>query len=447
MPLRDDLLMPIAGENPSGVHLYFDPTFDRIREARKEDVVLLQGALDSPPKKADFNQVAKLAGQALATRSKDLRLCTWLTEATLRLDGPAALPACVALLRQLQQDFWPTCYPEIEDGDLFLRYDEITFTIAQWTAALTETPVTRSGLTTTQFHQSRAVGYEKDAADYDRRAARQAAIDAGKTTAEDFDRDSRLTPTLFYRSAVQGLKEAQDELRQLDAFQREKYGSHAPSITAFQLAIDAVREVFEPLHDVKAQADAEQAAKLAETRRAAVEASRPPEPPPAAPAEQMEEAPASVPEHPAPDQPVEQPELPPAPAAPQPLDPYAQILLGAQALFDENPYSPVPYLVCSGLRVGETRLQGSAPDPGFAACPPPEARQTLRTLASEGDWTGLLRAALPMLTQPFGRAWLDLQRYVLEGSHGDRCGSVGCCGDRCFAHHPPASAGAAALDA
>jgi type VI secretion system protein ImpA len=63
MPLRDDLLDPIAGENPSGPDLRYDPVFDQIKEARREeDDTLPTGDWDRPAKKADHRQVVKLAG-------------------------------------------------------------------------------------------------------------------------------------------------------------------------------------------------------------------------------------------------------------------------------------------------------------------------------------------------------------------------------------------------
>jgi len=37
MPLREDLLTPIAGENPSGANLYYENVFEQIKEARRED--------------------------------------------------------------------------------------------------------------------------------------------------------------------------------------------------------------------------------------------------------------------------------------------------------------------------------------------------------------------------------------------------------------------------
>ena len=37
MPLREDLLEPVAGENPSGQSLQYDKIYDQIKEARVED--------------------------------------------------------------------------------------------------------------------------------------------------------------------------------------------------------------------------------------------------------------------------------------------------------------------------------------------------------------------------------------------------------------------------
>jgi len=43
MPLPEGLLNPIPGENPSGKTLRYDPVYDKIREARREEDVLPQG--------------------------------------------------------------------------------------------------------------------------------------------------------------------------------------------------------------------------------------------------------------------------------------------------------------------------------------------------------------------------------------------------------------------
>jgi len=82
MPLREDLLNPIPGDNPSGVYLYYAPIYDKIKEARRqEDDTGPSGVWARERKTADWNQVIKLAGEALATQSKDLQLACWLAEA------------------------------------------------------------------------------------------------------------------------------------------------------------------------------------------------------------------------------------------------------------------------------------------------------------------------------------------------------------------------------
>ncbi|MBS1860035.1 MAG: type VI secretion system ImpA family N-terminal domain-containing protein, partial [Acidobacteria bacterium] len=74
MPLRDDLLQPIAGDNPSGVNLRYDPVTDKIKEARREDINAPQGEWKTSLKTADYPQVIKLASDALAKKGKDLQI-------------------------------------------------------------------------------------------------------------------------------------------------------------------------------------------------------------------------------------------------------------------------------------------------------------------------------------------------------------------------------------
>jgi type VI secretion system protein ImpA len=93
-------------------------------------------------------------------------------------------------------------------------------------------------------------------------------------------------------------------------------------------------------------------------------------------------------------------------------DAYSLIVRGALFLFEADMKSPTPYLVCAGLRLGETLRQGASPEPGFAVGPGSDIRQTLRGLTLKGSWADLLRAALPVLAEPCARVWLDLHRYI-----------------------------------
>src|SRR5258707_226184 len=121
MPLRDDLLNPIEGENPSGANMRYSAVFDKIKEARRADDDAPQGEWQRERKVADYKTVVKLASETLATKTKDLQLAAWLTEALLRTEGFSGLRQGLDLTRGLIAEFWDTLYPEIEDGEMDLR--------------------------------------------------------------------------------------------------------------------------------------------------------------------------------------------------------------------------------------------------------------------------------------------------------------------------------------
>src|SRR5882762_2697482 len=177
MPLRDDLLNPIAGDNPSGASLRYAPVYDKIKEARREEDDAPQGEWAHERKVADWKQVIKLAGESLATKSKDLQLAIWLTEAMLRVEGFAGLLSGLRLLQGLVENFWDTLYPEIEDGEMDMRAATLDWVGSRLDQALRSVALTRQGYDWFLFKQSRQVGYETDAADNEvKQAARAQAI-------------------------------------------------------------------------------------------------------------------------------------------------------------------------------------------------------------------------------------------------------------------------------
>ncbi|HYD51214.1 MAG TPA: type VI secretion system ImpA family N-terminal domain-containing protein, partial [Gemmatimonadaceae bacterium] len=117
----ESLLAPLATPHPGGVELRYDPLYDRIKEARREDDGLAQGDWQTERKTADWPAVVRLATDALATKSKDLQIAAWLTEAKLRREGLAGLHQGLILLRELVDRFWDHLYPEIDEGDAELR--------------------------------------------------------------------------------------------------------------------------------------------------------------------------------------------------------------------------------------------------------------------------------------------------------------------------------------
>src|SRR3981189_690418 len=75
--------------------------YEKIKEARRQDDDAPQGEWQRERKLADYTAVLKLAGDALATKSKDLQLAAWITEAALNKEGFPGLLAGLKLIRGL----------------------------------------------------------------------------------------------------------------------------------------------------------------------------------------------------------------------------------------------------------------------------------------------------------------------------------------------------------
>src|SRR5882757_9351993 len=97
MPFPDELLNPIDGANPSGVNLRYDPIFDKIKEARREEDQPPPGMTERDRKVAENPLVIKLVTDLLTKKTKDLQLAAWLTEALLKQKGFGGLKDGLAL--------------------------------------------------------------------------------------------------------------------------------------------------------------------------------------------------------------------------------------------------------------------------------------------------------------------------------------------------------------
>lgn len=408
MPLRDDLLNPIPGENPSGVNLRYDRISDQIKEARTEGEASILGDLASP-KRADYKLVIKLAGDALATKSKDLQLAAWLTEALVKREGIGMVQPCLQLMLDLQEQFWETLYPEIDEGDAGMRAVPIEWAANRIAEILHEAPITKEGLNFYQYRESRAIGYEADAESSDaKREARELAIADGKVTGEDFDKSFAATPKSWYVTMEEAFRTSMETLDALQVFCEGKYGDDGPGFGKLRSALEEVGQVVSSLLNEKRKLEPDESAPEEE----AIE----------------EEAPAEVEAEPengsaeewvAESAPVAR-KKPGKALSAEPVDrddAMARVQACAKFLQNENPGSPVAYLMQAGLRFGETREQGSSPAWDFLVPPATEQRQNLKRLAAEANWGELLNLAVAVLGEPCGRGWLDVHRYIWNASN------------------------------
>lgn len=113
------LASPLAGDRPSGESLRYEGTYDDIQAARhEEDPNLPQGVWQTAVKVADWKTVKTLCLQALDSKSKDLQIAVWLSEALARLHGFGGVAVGLELITALCQQQWSTLHPELDDdGD------------------------------------------------------------------------------------------------------------------------------------------------------------------------------------------------------------------------------------------------------------------------------------------------------------------------------------------
>jgi len=118
----EQLLKPIAGDQPSGPALRYDPIFTEIRLAREEDDPSLpMGQWERPLKKADWPLIEARCKSMLGGRSKDLQIAAWLLEAWTRQYGIDGLYRGLSLVDRLLRQFLDSLHPVIQDGDADAR--------------------------------------------------------------------------------------------------------------------------------------------------------------------------------------------------------------------------------------------------------------------------------------------------------------------------------------
>jgi type VI secretion system protein ImpA len=394
MLLREDILAPIAGENPSGIDLRYDNKlliYDKIREARRQDDGLAQGDWQSERKTANYPSVIKLAQDTLATVSKDLQLAAWLTEALLATEQYAGLCQGLTLCNGLLANFWETIYPVIEDGDRELRAKPLSWMGSMLDVPVRSAPLVREGYSWFAYKDSRVVGFEDQAKTDKDRKTRAKLIEDGKIAPEVFDKAFADTPKAFYLKAEKDLDKCLAELESLEKFCDEHFEDDAPPFGKLKTALTDVRHTIHSLLEKKREKEPDPVEEVAVVEAVQAESV-------------TEEGGVAI-----------------ASAVPlgamlmaEPGDmrqAVASVAAGAAFLRKREPLSPAPYLILRGLRWGELRTVSRLSDSTLLEAPPTELRQKVKRLALANRWSDLLDACEDAMALPCSRAWLDLQRF------------------------------------
>ena len=404
MPLRDDLLEPIEGENPSGPNLQYDKIFDQIKEARQEDDDSIPaGSWERAPKKADRVLVIKVAGDALAKRTKDLRLAGWYIESLVRKEGLGVLVPSIELVLKLEENFWDTIHPEPDEDDksLDLRVGAVEGFASLLAASLKVSALTRDKIDWFGYTDARAIGFEADATNDAKRAARKDAVDRGKLTGEDLQKSIDGTPKAFYAETEATLVRSLELADDLDRFHEEKYGDDYPSLGKLKSGLEELKVIVSTILNEKRKTDPDPVEVVEEE---AVEGAEEGETvigedgePVVKVAKARRTAPSGTPT--------------------DKEDAYLQVAACAELVLEVDATSAVPYLLCTALRFGETR-SANLDNLSFAVAPSSETRKALRKLAGDSNWKGLMQLCIRTMPEPCGRIWLDLQRYMWLAAQG-----------------------------
>lgn len=398
MPFPDDLLNPIEGSNLSGANLRYDPIYDKIKEARREESQPPPGMTEQDRKVSDNAQVVRLTTDLLTNKTKDLQLAAWLTEASLKQRGFGGLKDGLALCCGLVDKFWETLYPEIEDGDAESRGAPLGFLGMKLDIPLKLVPVVeKAKYTLLDYQQSRDVGYEDQVKGDEAKKKRAALIKEGKLTPELFDKAFEETPKKFYAQAEKDLDGCLEDLARLKKSCDEKFGDDGPTFRPLQSALEASRHQIHAFLQKKREKEPD-----------------PVEPVPVADAASgNEDAGAVV----AGTGPVRTGVLISVEGSSEPADRVEAVKKIAEAaayLRRREPQSPASYLMLRGLRWGELRAAIEQADPTKLEAPPTELRRHLKRLLLDKKYEELLDAAENAMALPCSRAWLDMQRFVVE---------------------------------
>lgn len=465
MPLPDNILEPIAGDNPCGADLRYQPVYDQIKEARREEDDAAQGVWQRARKVADWPQVVKLASNAIAKQSKDLQLAAWLTEGLVYREGVPGLRDGLQLIYDLIEQFWDNLYPELEDGDSEMRAVPLAYIVSKVDIALRKTPLTADGVNWYEYKDSLTVPNETEAGEDSAKAERRnEAQEAGRLLPEDVDDALKRAQPADFDELDQDLAAAQEILQQLDQICEGKFGEYAPGFGPLKEGLDQIQNTV----------------RIMKQRREALLGGGPK---PAAPrggraakkeeeeddgwgstdsssesstddgwgsssdssdsgdsssessssgdgwgssddsgsswdtsttTEEEESGSSSdswdtttEEETPAGGETISA-----EPADPE--DAVRRIAAAALWLRAQAPSNPGPYLLLRALRWGELRASGQELEWSLLESPPSEIRQRLKRQAAQAQWEDVLASCEEAMALPCGRAWLDLHRYQFE---------------------------------
>lgn len=250
-PMDTDLLLaPLPGGQPGGEDLSFSAAFDDIAEMRRaDDPTLKQGEWVTPIKQADWAGAARLCETLLATRTKDLRLALWLTEARAMTQGYAGLASGLGLCTALCEQHWPHLHPLPDGSDAEERIGNIAWMLQRLVDLASALPVTRGrkGERFTLLDLKHARQWQAQAERVGQPADTLPADQPNAITVAQFRQALQDTPTERLRETVDALRSTRAQLQAWQGVVDARLGHEGPSFVSAREALEQASHELERL--------------------------------------------------------------------------------------------------------------------------------------------------------------------------------------------------------
>lgn len=403
MATLEELLSPISGPNPSGEDIRYNPVFDKLKDARRPNEDWLAESTG-----VEYKLVVKLAEDILLKKSKDLQVIVWLIEAYINREQFEGFHKGLLVLKGIIENQWDTLFPELEDGDPGLRLAPLDWLGGGYLSIpLKQIPITRGQHSYLQYHEAQQLGKPPGDDEYGddvdkKREELRLAAEEGKVTLDAFEMGFTKTPKQYFVDLLALLDGILETIEGLNAVCEEKFTEEPPSFSKLQTAVQEIRLSVNRLLDEKRELEPDDDQPAAEETESSEETEE------SGGEETVERKPAA--------RKAAGRKRAVTGVEPQDFDDAAD-RLGAVASWirSQDLSNPSSYLLLRGYRWGELRASGSSPDYTLLEPPPTETRQQLKRLAMDGSWEDVLRVGEDAMATVAGRAWLDLQRYIVQG--------------------------------
>lgn len=241
------LLAPIAGASPCGEDMSFSTEFDQIADMRRQDDPTLdQGEWVTSLKVADWPGVSQACSSLLGTRTKDLRLAMWLTEARALTHGYAGLDQGLQLCSQLCERYWADLHPQADGGDFEERIGNIGWLLHRVVALSNALPFTKGRQGAAYSLRDLAIA-RQNAALTDRDDGEPSRQHPDVLTVEQFTRTLKDTPAAHLLANIQSARQCEAHLLAWQQVVDGHLGADGPGFVQAKEALASVIHELERL--------------------------------------------------------------------------------------------------------------------------------------------------------------------------------------------------------